>query len=115
MMALTILEALSKEKPCGGKLRVYNESLEPMYSFVKRHMAEIEEARTRGYSWKQIDAACRNLWSREEAGTDIVWWKNQHMIASCYKAVKRQTTTKRAKPQSNPPMSRKYNIEVTEA
>lgn len=113
-MATTILEVLSKEKPCGGQLRVYNASLEPVYRFVKRHLSEIEEARTRGYAWKQIDAACRTLWSREEAGTDIVWWKSKNLIASCYSALKKGTSENSSSPIRRTILPAKFKVEISE-
>ena len=113
-MAVTILEELSKEKPCGGHLRVYNASLEPVYRFVKRHLSEIEEARTRGYAWKQIEAACRKLWTTEEAGTDIVWWKTQNLIGSCYSALKKGTVVKSTKPRQKALLPTKFKVEISE-
>ena len=82
-MAITILERLASEIPCGGRLKVFNESLTPIMRLVKKHMAEIEEAQARGYSWKQIEDVCHELWQSDEEASKIVWWKNKaFMICS---------------------------------
>ena len=88
-MAITILERLQDVKPNGRKFHVKNESLQVIYDLVRKHMAEIEEAQSRGYSWKQIDDACRESWQEDgKAASGIVWWKDGHLIESCYRAIK---------------------------
>ena len=62
-MGLTILENLADKKPCGRHTK--NESLSLMYELVSSHRGEIEEALERGYSWKQIDEACRVSWQEQ--------------------------------------------------
>lgn len=108
-MALTILELLSQEKPQGGYVK--NVSLEPICKFIQRHMAEIEEARARNYSWRQIDAVCRKLWDNDTDTMPIVWWKTPHMIRDCYYAVKKGCTVKKAASKAR---SMKFNVEVTQ-
>ncbi len=50
-MGMTILEALQDKEPQGKNFVVKNESLKVIYDLCRKHMAEIEEARARGYSW----------------------------------------------------------------
>lgn len=93
-MTKTILESLSGKQPCGQRQK--NASLSTVYELVRRHMAEIEEALARGYSWKQIDTACRESWQVEsDKALGIVWWKSGEMIEHCYRAVKKGTTAGR--------------------
>ena len=73
-MGLTILEALQDKQPQGRNFFVKNESLKVIYDLVQKHMAEIEEARNRSYSWPQIDNACRKAWQEQGAlASSIVW------------------------------------------
>ena len=93
-MSKTILESLSGKQPCGQRQK--NASLSTVYELVRRHMAEIEEAIARGYSWKQIDTACREVWQEEsKKAAGIVWWKSGEMIEHCYRAVKTGRTAGR--------------------
>ena len=92
-MSKTILESLAGKKPCSSRIYVKNASLSVIYDLVRTHMAEIEEAIARGYSWKQIDEACRESWQiANNKAAGIVWWRSGDMIQSCYKAVKHGTT-----------------------
>ena len=87
-MAITILESLADKKPCG--MRVKNASLAVMFELVRKHMGEIEEAVSRGYSWKQIDDACRESWQvQSDKAASIVWWTDGHMVQSCYYSEKK--------------------------
>ncbi len=109
-MAVTILERLQDVKPNGSKLWVKNESLQVIYDLVRKHMAEIEEARSRGYSWKQIDAACRESWQEYgKVASSIVWWKDGHLVENCYRAVKKNTTAGKSARTKTAPLS----LEVT--
>ena len=92
-MALTILESLADKRPNGRRVCVKNTSLAVMYDLVRKHRAEIEEAVSRGYSWSQIDEACRISWQVEsDKASEIVWWKSGSMVQSCYYAVKNGTS-----------------------
>lgn len=96
-MGITILERLSKELPQGRRIR--NKSLNVIYELVRRHQGEIEEALARGYSWKQIDEACRISWQEEsEKATGIVWWKSKHLVEDSYNALKKGSTQKGKNP-----------------
>ena len=108
-MAVTILEALSAEKPNGSHAK--NKSLEVVFALIRHHMGEIEEARSRGYSWKQIDAVCRELWKADAKCSQIVWWETGHLIRDCYSAVKTGTSLHDKKSSKK---SVKYSVEVTE-
>lgn len=109
-MAVTILERLQGVKPNGGKFWVKNESLQVMYDLVRKHMAEIDEARSRGYSWTQIDEACREAWQEYgKSASEIVWWKDGHLVESCYRAVKKNTTAGKSAKTKTAPLS----LEVT--
>ncbi len=95
-MAITILEQLQLEVPHGKRSK--NGSLGVIYDLVRKHQAEIEEARDRGYSWKQIDMACYEAWkSSGKLPTDFVWWRSKLMIADCYRAMKNGTTAGKGK------------------
>ena len=114
-MAITILEALASEKPCGSKIRILNETLRPIYRLIQKHMAEIEEAQSRGYSWRQINEVCRKLWHDDPEVKKIVWWKNPDMIEQCYYKVKKGKIPSRINPAALKRASiRKYSVEVTE-
>ena len=91
-MGVTILERLHEVKPNGRALFAKNESLRVVYDLVRKHMGEIEEARSRGYSWRQIDGACRETWQADGKLANIVWWKLSLMVEDCYRAVKNGTT-----------------------
>ena len=114
-MGLTILEALQDKFPNGAMKR--NVTLKCVYDLIKKHQAEIEEARDRGYSWKQIDVACREAW--EKNGTlpkNITWWRTATMVESCYRAVKNGTTAGEAYPakkltKKEKPLSLKVTVE----
>ena len=86
-MAVTILERLHDVTPCG--FRTKNASLQVIYDLVRKHQGEIEEAIARGYSWKQIDEACRQTWQTDGKIANIVWWKDGHLVQSCYYAMKK--------------------------
>lgn len=114
-MAMTILERLASEKPCGSKNRVLNETLKPIYHLVQRHMAEIEEAQSRGYSWAQINEVCRELWHDDPEAKKIVWWRKPMMIAQCYHRVKSGNTPSRSNPAARKRETAKnYHIALTE-
>lgn len=115
-MAVTILEALSTEKPCGNKIYVQNATLRAIYGLIEHHMAEIDEARNRGYSWKQIDTVCRELWKNEEECKGLVWWKSKDLIASCYRAIKKgKVPTQKSYAISKKRTAvKKYSVAVTE-
>ena len=108
-MAVTILEALSAEKPSG--IHAKNKSLGAVFELIRHHMAEIEEARSRGYSWKQIDGVCRELWKSDTKCSQIVWWKSSNLIRDCYSAVK---TGLPLHGKRDCKKSVKYSVEVTE-
>ena len=92
-MGKAILERLLERTPNGRKLHVKNESLGVMYKLVREHSAEIEEAFARGYSWRQIDEACRECWQENgHEASGITWWKNGDLVRVCYHAVKHGTT-----------------------
>ena len=91
-MGVTILEKLSEEQPSSR-----NASLEVVRELVRRHYSEIEEARARGYTWKQIDAVCRELWQSEGAYY-VRWWRSVGMIESCFNEVKNGTTKGKVTP-----------------
>ena len=111
-MGLTILESLQDKKPCGRRFRVKNESLKVIYDLVRKHMAEIEEAISRGYSWKQIDAACRESWQEQsDKAKGIYWWESAHLIADCYHAVKRKGTVHKKAKEKKTPLS--FEVQVT--
>ena len=98
-MGLTILENLADKKPCGRHTK--NESLSLMYELVSSHRGEIEEALERGYSWKQIDEACRVSWQEQsDKACDIYWWIGGHMVENCYRALKNGVTARKKKPLS---------------
>ena len=114
-MAMTILERLASEKPCGSKIHVLNETLKPIDRLIQRHMAEIEEAQSRGYSWKQINEVCRELWQDDSEAKKIVWWRSPMMIAECYYRVKNGKTPSRINPIARKKTTaKKYSIAVTE-
>lgn len=115
-MAVTILEALSTEKPCGNRVHAQNETLRAIYGLIEHHMAEIDEARDRGYSWRQIDEVCRKLWENEESCKGLVWWRGKDLIASCYRAVKKGKVPTRPNTsiRKKLPAVKKYSIAVTE-
>ncbi len=109
-MAVTILERLRDVKPNGKKFHVKNESLQVIYDLIRKHMAEIEEAIERGYSWKQIDDACRESWQEYgKAASSIVWWKDGHLVESCYRAVKKNASVGKGTKAKKAPLS----LEVT--
>ncbi len=115
-MAMTILEALAGEKPCGSKLHILNETLKPIYRLIQHHIGEIEEAQSRGYSWKQINEVCRKLWHDDPEAKKIVWWKNPDMIEQCYYKVKKGKIPSRLNPAARKRITtQKYTVEVTEA
>ena len=99
-MALTILECLHGVEPKG--VRKKNMSLNIVHNLVKKHLAEIEEARERGYSWRQIEAACRSSW--EGGGkltSEVIWWKTNATVEGVYRELK-----------SNAPLHGKVKKEV---
>ena len=107
-MGLTIIERLQNVTPRGNNAK--NIRLKVIYDLIRRHMAEIEEARARGYSWPQIDDACRMAWQEDsQAASGIVWWKDGHLIESCYRAVKKGQSGLKAKKKA--PLS--LNVTVT--
>ena len=109
-MGLTILERLKDEEPRGKSLVIKNPTLNAIYDLCRKHQAEIEEARERGYSWTQIDAVCREVW--EKNGTlpkNITWWRSDTMVESCYRAVKKGTTANASPKKREKPLS----LEVT--
>ena len=108
-MAVTILEALSTEKPSGSHVK--NKSLKAVFALIQHHMAEIEEARSRGYSWKQIDGVCRELWKADAKCSQIIWWKDGHMIESCYHAVRTGSSVHGKRKAEQEPL--KFSVEVT--
>ena len=111
-MAITILERLQEVEPRGKKMFSQNASLKVIYDLVRKHMAEIEEARDRGYSWPQVDKACRESWQKYgDVAADIVWWKTPTLIADCYRAVKRGTTTRNKPTKKAKPLSLKVTVE----
>lgn len=115
-MATTILEALIEEAPRG--LAVKNESLDIVYALVNLHMDEIEEARQHGYSWIQIENACKELWKTNPKSSKIIWPKTKILVMRCYKAIKKGRKPQyilRPREASKKSASKKYSIEVTEA
>ena len=61
-MELSILERLSEEEPRGRRYIRHNRDLGGIREWLKSHSSEIDEARSRGYSWKQITRACVKKW-----------------------------------------------------
>lgn len=115
-MAKTILEALIEEQPKGFSAR--NESLDIAYALVNLHMDEIEEARQHGYSWMQIEDACKELWKTNPKSSKIIWSKTKMLIMRCYQAIKKGRKPHYVLAPTNmntKNASKKYNIEVTEA
>ncbi|MBQ7215784.1 MAG: hypothetical protein IJS39_07340 [Synergistaceae bacterium] len=113
-MGMTILEALQNKKPCERKALVNNESLKVIYDLCRKHQAEIEEAFSRGYSWKQIDKACRKSWQEySTAASGITWWKSGLLVADCYRAMKKGATVGKIKPtkEKAKPLSLKVTVE----
>lgn len=107
-MGLTILEKLASQKPCG--MQVKNKSLAVMYDLVKKHQAEIEEALSRGYSWKQINEACRESWQEEsDKAAGISWWIRSNLAESCYRAVQNGRVAGKSNARKEKPLS----LEVT--
>ena len=85
-----ILEKLLGKEPKGLKYRGKNKSLRVIYRLVQKHLAEIEEAFARGYTWEQIDEACRRSWQEEsKAALGIKWWPNGKLIEHGHKVVKK--------------------------
>lgn len=112
-MAMTIMEMLKGETPRGGKFGGINETLKPIFRFVQKHMAEIEEARSRNYSWAQIEEVCRELWESSKDAKKFVWWKKSLLIASCYYALKKGMTTTHNRVKCKDKPAKKYRIQVT--
>ncbi len=111
-MGLTILEALQDKIPNGAINR--DSTLKSVYDLCRRHMAEIEEARDRGYSWVQIEEACREAW--EKNGTlskAIKWWRTGHMVESCYRAVKYGTKAGEANPAKKKEKPLSLDVTIT--
>lgn len=109
-MGMTILEALQDKKPCGRRMLVNNESLKVIYDLCRKHQAEIEEAYSRGYSWRQIDEACRESWQEySKLASSITWWKSGLLVAECYRAIKKGTTVGSKPKKKGKPLS----LEVT--
>ena len=105
-MGVTILERLQGKTPRGSKTFINNPSLKVIYDLVRKHMAEIEEARSRGYSWTQVDTACRESWQEYgDLASSIVWWKDGKLIESCYRAVKKGTSVRNAPKKKAKPLS----------
>lgn len=114
-MAMTLLERLASETPCGGKIHIKNETLAPIRRLIHKHMAEIEEAQARGYSWTQIEEACRELWQSDKEASKIVWWKNKALVCSCYHALKSGYPLGKSKRRRfHPTTSKRFSVEVTE-
>ena len=85
-----ILEKLLGKDPKGLKYRCRNKSLRVIYRLVQKHLAEIEEAFARGYTWEQIDEACRISWQKEsKAALGIKWWPSGKLIEHGHKVVKK--------------------------
>lgn len=85
-----ILEKLLGEKPKGLKHRSKNKSLRVIFRLVQKHMAEIEEAFSRGYTWEQIDEACRQEWQEESHAASVIkWWQSKGLIEYGYHVVKK--------------------------
>ena len=117
-MGLTILEVLQGEESRSKRFAAKNESLKVMYDLVLKHQVEIEEARNRGYSWTQIDNACRVSWQEQDNfAVSIAWWKSRHFIESLYRAIKNGTTVGEPNPANKPakkkakPLSLKVTVE----
>lgn len=108
-MGLTILEKLAGQKPWG--MHVRNKSLALMYELVRKHQAEIEEALSRGYSWKQIKEACRASWQEEsDKAAGISWWRISNLVESCYRAVKNGTSVGNSSPKEKRPLSLEVRV-----
>lgn len=110
-MAITILERLQDVEPRGRKIFSPNPSLKVIYDLVQKHMAEIEEARERGYSWPKVDRACRESWQEYgNAASSIMWWKSPKLIEYCYRALKRKSAAVRQLPRKEKPLSLEVQI-----
>ena len=112
-MTMTIIEMLEGETPRSRKFGGINATLKPVFRFVQKHMAEIEEARSRKSSWAQIEEVCRELWESGKDADKITWWKKSQLIAACYYALKKGLTTTHGKAKMKGKPSQKYRIEVT--
>ena len=112
-MAMTIIEMLEGETPRSRKFGGINATLKPVFRFVQKHMEEIEEARSRKYSWTQIEVVCRELWESGKDADKITWWKKSPLIETCYHALKKGLTSTSSKAKPKGRLSQKYRIEVT--
>ena len=111
-MGLTILEALQDKRPRGKSVLIKNPTLRAVYDLIRKHMAEIEEARERGYSWTQIDKACREAWEQNgKLPQEITWWRCDTMVETCYRAVQNGTTHKGKTKSKEKPLSLKVTVE----
>ena len=89
----SIMHELEGVSPCGTRKR--NASLSVMYRLVRKHLSEIEEAYSLGYSWRQIDSACYRAWA-EHGGpaSGIWWWSDGGLVEYCYHAVKKSSAAR---------------------
>ena len=83
-----LLERLAAEVPRHHQT-IQNDALGQL---VTRHMAEIEEARERGYSWTQIYREAKAMW--QESGE----WREGWVVANIearYRKIKKKNDTTR--------------------
>ena len=77
-----------------------NASLRPVHEFVREHLAEIEDAYKRGYSWEQIDTACFEVWtSTPERASQVSWWGTGNLTEYSYREVKKSSAAGQTAPK----------------
>ena len=89
-MELSILERLSEEEPRGRRYIRHNRDLGGIREWLKSHSSEIDEARSRGYSWKQITGACVKKWTMGGQFVGVYMRQEEDLIRDCYYEVKKE-------------------------
>jgi hypothetical protein len=74
-----LLKKVPKRKPLGG--------LSPQRQLVKLYMADIAEAKERGYSWNQINEAVE-MDAAEKGQWDTAW--NRWRIEALYREIRKE-------------------------
>ena len=90
-MELSILERLSEEEPRGRRYIRHNRDLGGIREWLKNHSSEIDEARSRGYSWKQITRACVKKWVTSGQFAGVYLRQDEDLLQDCYYEVKKET------------------------
>jgi hypothetical protein len=66
-----------------------------MYKFVREHLSEIEAAYEEGYSWEQIDEACREVWKSDSKRSPLLsWWTKSNLTEYSYREGKKHFQTR---------------------